>query len=354
MATKHPRGYIRRMLKWCRVRSDMPEAIQTNGKYADDDILELFAEKSNEVVDDLYDMADSLPIVRFPITLAQDKSVYSLPANYKEFHRLYEIDDNNGLVKWEYLPRSKYNPWGSQVQFEGSQMRLVPTPQSGVDGKTVQFEYVPGGFLMPHQQAVPIWSADNDTGTALVTSTTVKLKSTANTTDYLVGAFDQRPEGFLGMTIRLLGTATDTAPLRSDQTNVAYPWFPVQERIISGYDDHLGTITVETPFDFDPTGDDAGSNPILDDKATWNGEATGITYLVYEIVPSYDPDLLMLIQYATALELARIGSRPDKVDILQDGYDRQKRGVIKRLANSELRVGNAYDTDEADADEGWY
>ncbi len=316
---------VTQAVRWIRRYAHEPS---TSSTYTNNQLMDMLFESLDAVTQELYAMADSIPIARFDVTTVAGQAAYMLPPNIKQVHRIAHMSSTSGLVEWEYKPRSKYNPIGPGYIIEGNRtLRLIPWPV--VDGDVVTIEYVPGGYMPMHQNVAPIYSGAGDTGTKLLTTSSWRLNP-SETTGYFIGAYDKRPNSFIGCTLRILGAATGATP-------GGLVYFPVFERTILTYDYTTGAVTWEPALETDPT---------LSATSTIDGVTR--TYLNYEIVHDVDQGLLNLAALDTAAQICAIQGRSQQLALLQSRIVQYKRTLQLRMANQDARLGKGWDTDTFD------
>jgi len=343
----YPNGILSKSIRWARQQVGE----KSGGRFSNDQVLEFLSAGLHDVTEVVYGMTPGPPLSRHTFTIEAEQDMYMLPADMKELHRIACIEPTTGLPKWEYLPRSKYRPSGPGVIIEGNRfIRFVPTPTEAVDGETITVEYIPGGMILLHQNASPVWGSTGDTGDQLFIDestltehdgyATIQLMETS--TDWFMGEFDQRPEAFVGMMIRVLGTVSDTAPS-------GYGYFPVQERVVNWYDAATEMARVEPAWDFDAG---ATGDGLLEDKENLVG-SEDTTYVIYEVLPVLDPALFYLAANLAAQEMAESANRRNKVKSLKDKYNEKLRLAGLRWASMQTRVPPHMDSEEFDARDDW-
>lgn len=325
-------GLLTKAIRWVRTRANEPRA---SAKYSDTRVLELLSEELASVTEDAYAMAVHPPYAEFTLVPVSGQQRYMLPPNVKEVHRIGVKDTTTGLWQWEVKPLSRNYPLGPQVVFEGGNIiRFLPTPSgnTALVGETITVEYIPGGVMPMHQSVLAVYSADNDTGTQLLTTTGGRLIATS--TSWFMGEFDRRPNAFLGQVLRLLATPTDKSP-------TGYNFFPVQERPLTSYAVATGAVAWSPPLDFDPStvSDKAILIPAID-------IASGRTYFIGEVVPNVDSALFGLAAIQAAQVIATAENRSDVVGRLATIEQRAKRAALLRWSNYEQRIGHHFDSTE--------
>lgn len=319
----HSESYLSRTVRWVRAHADEPAT--ANVRYTNDDICTLLWGVQDEVMTDLLAASPSVPVSRYTFEIVADQELYQLPPNISEFHRLCKFNSMTGLPQWEVCPRDRMHPWGPGFQMEGlSRFRLTPIPRTG--GESITIEYVPGGLCMAHQSVMPIYTGANDTGTQLLTTSGGVLTHTSS--DWFLGAYDRRPNAYIGQIVRLLGTTNGATPS-------GFSFFPVMERTVNTYGGPADSLSVGWKPDIDLTTAQLGA---LADPQTFPGMVSPRTYVVYEVIPMIDPMVMWLATIRTAQRIVTIQDKPRKMALLENIYQKQKRTLLNRWSNQQLRI----------------
>lgn len=315
-------GLLSRAFRWIRIHADEPGAV--NPKYSNDDLAVLLSQSLDQITNSVYNMAVAPPISRVNIETVAEQQLYTLPPNIKEIRRMMKLSSTTGLVEWEWIPGHRLRLGGPGVILEGTRsIRLMPIPQQG--GDTVTIEYVPGGPLLMHQNAAPLYDANNDTGNVLLDSSSFHLYEAETT--WRLGSFDRRENAYHGQSIRLLGTVNDVAPS-------GLPFFPIQERRINVYDAY-DNLRVDFDTDLDSgfvvadISDEVDLDQITDESRT---------YILYEVLPDIDPSILWLATIECAIQICTIEKRREKVALLQGQYQKALRAAQTRWHVHQTRV----------------
>lgn len=342
-APYHEQGFIARALKWLRVYADEPADVDR--RFTDAELCLAWGESTAALMTELYAAADYPPKAVHSFTTVAAQQHYKLPPNVQEITRIACLDSTTGLPNWVVVPDSPRAPWGPNFLLDGLQdFQLLPIPQDG--GDTITIEYVPGGPVLFHQQATPIYEGPGDTGTLRHTSTTFKLWHRTDT-GWLVGGFDKRPNAFVGSRLRLLGSITDGKP-----ATMLSPWIPVQERRIESYsmDDGL-KLTVAPAFDSSWLNTSSTWAAWLNAaKTTLPGDSEARSYVVYEVLPDLDPALVGLGAIAAALDLCTAGTKGKKIVALSNLFQRRKRALLMKWSQPQTIASIHMDTTQSSAD----
>jgi hypothetical protein len=160
-------------------------------------------------------------------------------------------------------------------------------------------------------------------------------------TAWFVGAMDRRPNAFVGSRLRVLGSVNDILP-----ATVLSPWFPPQERRIQTYDVYDGlAVGVRPNFDagvLSATSTWANWNSI--DRVVLTGDVVGRTYLLYEVLPDLDIQLLLVAALMTALEIATLCTNAKKAAALVSLLKTKKRGLVLKWTNQQTITSIHMDT----------
>lgn len=343
----HSHGLVGQAIRWICIWAEEEETARR--RFTDSDLLRMWSGNLDELLSELRANGDSPPLSNYTFTSVAGQQYYKLPPNVQEIRRIGCVNTTTGLLTWEIVPENYRCITGPNVLFDGGQdLQLVPIPQTGGDSITVT--YVPGGNVSFHQNAAPLYSGNNDSGTLQFTSTTLQLS--AASTDWLVGDFDRRPNAFTGFRLRVLGTVNNAVAAR-----MTVPWFPIQERKITTYDVFTAlTASVLPAFD-------AGVLSGGSDWSNWAGAdkvnllpspgTEARTYFIYEIVPDLDPQILASAALMTSIEIASMASRTEKVKSLEKVLQRKKRSLIIRLSSAQNANPQGMESPLADVDDIW-
>lgn len=330
----HSESIIGKFLRWTRRRASEPRQGAT---FTNREILEYASKNLAEFLPRLYGACENPPYASFTITPVVNQELYMLPGDVMEVTRLAALDTNTGQDRWVIEPGDPRWPEGPSAQLDGLNfLRLRPYPQSN---ESFSVRYIPGGYLLPHQNVCPVFDTDDDAGTQLIAQdgSSFYVESRASTAagadNYLLGDFDKRPNAFVGQRLRILGTVGGTAP---DSFN----FFPVQERIIETYTASTGKLTFKPALDFDPADCLDTSKSVLYDPP----DSTGRTYYVYEILPNIDPALWWLISEMVALDVANAMSRHKTVSMIRGQLQSSIPNLVSRWATAFTAKGSWMDT----------
>ena len=360
-APDHSRGLLSRCIRWIRTHADEKP---TSPRFTNTQVLEFLQSAMDEIIDEVYGMADGPPLSRFNITLNSGQDLYALPCDVKEVHRVGQYETTTGLVEWEMIPGSKFNPLGPGWNIEGSFLRFTPTPQSDMNGEVVTVEYVPGGHMLFHQgfanqfategdagdqywDAASTYSTGNTDYTDLATFKLEHRTATEAAYAWTMGEFDYRPNAFIGHILRVLGTHDDAA---ADKVTSGYQIFPLQERLIVGYDQVDQIVWVEPTFDVDA---DDIVDADLEVVASLGDVGSGFTRIIYEVIPQLDRSLWWLASVKAATEIAVTCKRYKTATGLAEIYRTKLRAAQLRWANVQLRTTDCFDSEEEDWDEDY-
>jgi hypothetical protein len=334
--TYHDDSLLAQTIRWVRTHVSEP---RTAAKYSDRVVLEYVGQSIAALLEDIYNVAPNPPGAKMTFTPEVGTDTYPIPANCKEFLRLYETDTDTGLVVWEIRPQSMYHPLGPKIQFDGlTSFSFVPKVDSGMAGRTLTFEYIPGGLVGSHVNWTKVWSDDDDTGTQLLTKTAMLLNPDT-TTDYFLGTYDRRPRAYVGQRIRILGTLNDALPTDDDEAVI----FPLMERAISTYSYATGSVEFDRALEIDPAN--------LDDPLEIGQEE--YTVVLYEVVPNIDPAVWWLGAYIACKSIAIDEKLWNTVKSLERDITPAKRALMMRWGNWNTSTGQSFDTSEWDwSDDG--
>jgi hypothetical protein len=330
-APDHPNAIYKDVYPWIRRASGEPE---TSPKYSDALLQDYLEEGMAQLIQDAYACGDMPPVVRWTLTPVSGQAYYKLPPDCMELLRVSEVDSTTGIELIRYDSRDVRSRYGTgPIRESEGFLYISPYPQSTSD---LQIMYIPGGDLRMHQNVAAIKSGDNDSGAELFTSTTCYLEP--QSTAWMLGTYDKRPNAFIGSRIRFLGTPDNVAPS-------GYAYFPVMERVITDYDYTTKQVTWAPPLEYVP-----GVTAALVDKESLIGGETGRTYVVYEIVPNLHKHTIRTISQLAALAIMEENQRTSRIKSIVPRIERNKHAVFNRWSTMSMRDkhGSPY-TEEFDA-----
>jgi hypothetical protein len=265
-------------------------------------------------MDDVNGIGENPITVRHNIPIVAGTSRYQLPGNFGTFLRWGRWDATQGEFDEAGTPRSRWNPYGGGLLFEGNTLVMEPIPQTA--STDLYVEYVPSGHCGLH-------TGSTDTSDTATSTTTLVLD-----TDPAEGYYDRLPNAYVGCVLRLLSSDEVDSP--SDYTT-----FPIQERIISAVDAETAVATLNGALDFDPTASPLGA-------------------CTYEVVPFLGYEFQGALAWRIALMIAETRGDKKRISSLQAEYLRQVRGIRLRRASMNARTGNRFEGDVSNGTGEYY
>jgi hypothetical protein len=269
-------------------------------------------------MDDINGIGDSPIVINYSFAVTTTDQDYLIPGNFGTFLQLGRLDADTGRVYEVALPRHRLNPIYTGFIFQGNYIRFEPPWP--VD-ETLTLQYIPNGHC-------PIHFGTIDTSLSGSSSTQLFLDP-----DPSEGYFDRTPNAYLGTVIRLLSSDEVDAP-------EGYTTFPIQERVITGYDPETAKITVSPAFDLDFAGEPLGD-------------------VTYEIVPYLAADgFAEAIAWNVASAINEVEGRSGPADRCLRRYQMQMRSLRSRFANLNARnddkfIGDVPGTGRYGPSRGW-
>lgn len=199
---------------------DATNESSVNAKWTDAKIIGFMEQSFALVVPEIFRNADGPNSVRWDLSVTANTSVYERPPHVGEILQAAIMDSNN-RVNRRTIPRSRFNPRGPGIHFDGPTIRFVPDL---LDTETLQVWYIPNGECS---------LAEGTLGAGAQTTTVLTM--TAATT----GALDTRPNAYAGYILSLVDVSNGS--VRSDRIIT-----------ISAFDGTTHTITVEPALPFTP------------------------------------------------------------------------------------------------------
>lgn len=296
-----------------RIRDALDMGSQ-NTKWTDSKLYPYIINSWADLMKEITANADNRIVVGHTITLSRDTSIYQLPSNFGKFIRLVRVNESSGYHDEHIVPRSRLNPHGAGIMFEGNTLRVEPK-WSGTT-EALLLEYVPDGSCTIH-------TGELDMSHAAVSATTLMLDTSPSE-----GYYDRRSNAYVGYVIRLLQSVEIDAP-------AGYNTFPIMERIITANSD--GVITLNSALDIDPTEESLGN-------------------VTYEIVPFLGQDLEEPLVWRVAQKIATIednSGRSGRPSRFQNLYLQELRNIRLSLANKNTRTGGKWNHDVPGGSMGW-
>jgi len=298
--TAQPVGFlaetIQRIYDYANEPSDNP-------KWTSDKLFNLIRGSWARAMNDVNTLGKDPIVVRYDIPVTNSQKTYLLPCNVGQILSFGKVEPQTGEFYEVVLPRSRLNPCGGGVLFEGNLVRFEPSWPSS---ETLRILYIPSGDFVCHLGTF----AASDTGVS-ATKFPISLTPTE-------GYFDRRPNGYIGSVVRLLSCVDGS----NNAVNPSgYGYFPIQERPIVSVAGTTRLATVDPAFDFDPA------------------SLTGGT-ITYEIVPF----LGQLFQEAVAWDVAAIihgtEGRPNDKRDAWNNKAQQMRTIRSNLSGYNARTGS--------------
>lgn len=296
-------GFLSRTLSRIRLFTDEPS---TNAKYTDADLLDLIRSSWTDVLGEIMRVTSKPIVVRHDISVAGQDGItantYILPPTVGSILRIAKINTNTGNSEWDVVPRSRWNPDGPGVLFEGRAIKFQPDWAAG--SYTLRVEYTPTGDLDMHIGTVDASAFSNDTS---ANTCTVVLASSPDT-----GSLDLRPNAYAGGVLRILSCDDDSE-------------FPVQDRLITAYDYSTRTATLS--------------------PALTEAPATGD--ITYEVATPLGEGFDMVVALDVAAIVLGVEGDDKRSLSTQKQYARKLRSIRLNEANFEAIVGQRFEHDTA-------
>jgi hypothetical protein len=301
--TAQPTGFLADVTSRTRLYLNDPG---TREKWTTDRLWPLIVDAWQLIMDDVNGLGENRLIIQWTLSVTDTTQGYLLPGNFGKFMGIGRANEGTGQNDEVTVPRSYLNPRGPGIRFEGNRIWFEPFWGTSED---LVIEYIPNGHC-------PLHLGSLDMSLAAVTSTLVVLDNEPSE-----GYFDGEPNAYLGCVLRILSSDEVTAP--SDYTT-----WPIQERIITGYDPETLQATLSPALDFDPATDSVGSCP-------------------YEVVPFLGYAFRGLVAWRVALAIAQMepGFEVKRINGIRLEYNKMARGVRLRLSNMNARTGQRFHGD---------
>lgn len=298
----YPSSFLTDLFTRIRDYTDEPE---DSAKWTDAKLYRWVRQAFHRVMQDVNAVGDNPIVVRWDLDVNAEDQVYYLPPNVGQILRFGRVNDQNQLVYDAVVPRSRLNPVGAGIIFEGPRVRLEPRWNTG---ETLRVEYIPNGDCPMHEGVVDQTEIGADT---------LKLDITPS-----AGEFDQRPNAYLGSCVRLLD-----GPVPS-----GHGWFPVQDRVIVSQSTSSGDPNwwVYPDVDFDPPPVETGN-------------------YTYEIVPFFGWMFIEALAWNVAMSIHATNmsdpARAGKLKAAQLMYNNEMRAIRGSLSHYNARSGGKFDGD---------
>lgn len=296
---------------------DLANEPSTASKWPTDRMYRLIQRAFKSAVQDLNGTSENRIVARFDVSLVEGRNAYYLPCNVARILRLGIVDSETGRVRDLIVPRNFLNPCGPGITFEDAMMRLDPRWSNSTD--VMRIEYVPNGDSDMHLGTF----AYNATG--LAHNTTTATSKVPLTTTPSEGYFDGRPNAHLGSVLRVLKADNAGTPLYPTITS-ALGHFPIQERVITNFENVNRLVTVSPHFDWDLSA------------------LTNATY-TYEVVPRLWKPLAGMVIKRVVRDIHSAEGRPDKAAAMNALYVEDRREVRLMFDNFNARSGGSFDDD---------
>jgi len=308
--TVQPTGQLNQVFSYTRQWANEPAI---NAKYTDDKLYPVVRANYRELLGEMLRLSDIPFVVQYSFAVTNDTNTYLMPPNIGTIYRLGIIDPVTGRFSVELFNMSRKNPFGSQFQFDGTNLTFNPIWTGG--SVTMTLEYIQNGDveMCLVTQANPGAVTGND-ASHLVLFETAGLVPT-------VGYFDYRPNAYYGSMVRLLGASHNPT---------GYKFWPTQTRPIINYTPTYTTgprIEVRPVFDFNPA------------------TVPSITSLTYEIVPEGLGAVTPVLGLRSAIFLHRTEGNLKRVSLLTDEYKQKLRDIRLGIANMDAIRGGHWESD---------
>ena len=274
---------------------DRTNIASVNAKWTPTKIRGLLEEAFADIIPELFRNSNGPNSVRWSLTITGGTSTYARPPHVGEILQIARVDNNDNVL-WRLRPRSRLNPIGPGVVFDGPVIKFSPIWRGG--GTTLQVWYIPNGEISLAE------------GVLSGTHTTTSVEVTAAAT----GSLDYRENAYAGYVIQM-GDA--------NVTNVT------EDRMVtaSSWDGTNMTFTIEPALTFTPVDTDT-----------------------FEIRPLLGAKLTRVVILHAAADILAYEGRADR----EAGVRRQLRETMRqlRLSASQLDqiVGTHFRSDTIDAD----
>jgi len=290
-----PEGFLAWVTTQIRTLAEEPSV---DRKWTNEKLWPLIVDCWQRVMEDVNAIATNPLVVDYSFTPSSDRIM--LPCNVGQVIAIGEQSPFGGVYE-SVVPRGHFNPCNSGVIFEGFSMRFEPHLVSATTSMVLR--YIPNGFCPLHR--------------GVTASTTMTANSLRLSTSPEEGYFDGRPNAYLGSVVRLLRSASGNPP-------TGYLAWPIQERIVTGYDVKTATAVVDPPFDVDFS---AGG---------------GMGNLHYEVVPMFGDIFKNLVAWGVVSEIHTANGSFDRERAAHQRYQMQLRTVLNSLRAYNSRSGSRF------------
>lgn len=297
--TARPTGFLADLVQRIRDYTNEPE---DNAKWTTDKLYPLIVSAWEKIMLDVNSTGDNPLVVRWDLTTTTTGQTYYLPANVGQILRFGRVE-SDGSVSDAVVPRSRLNPAGPGILFEGPIVRFEP--QWGI-GETLRVEYIPNGFCQ--------LLYDSKQGSSNSTTAVEVGTSSAGAISVSEGYFDRRPNAYLGSIVNVISWAGTLSGVSAWST---YGFWPTQSRIVTGQTVGSGLLTVDPAFDLN--------------LALGSAAAFGI-----EVVPFLGECFKEPLAWGVAATLHRAEKRKDAAELALSEYRELMRMI--RLRQSWLNA----------------
>lgn len=293
--TDQPVGLLADVI--ARVYRYMDEPIDTP-KWTSDYLWPLIVGGWQRLMGDINGVGSNRIKIQFTTTITSTVGRYILPPNVGKILRMGYLDSTTGRLTETITPRHELGIYGPGVSLQGNTQLFEPLQYD----QTLTMEYVPNGFCSLHTGTL-------DASASGVSSTTLVLDSEPDE-----GYFDRQPNAYLGSIIRVLASVEGSFP---DD----YGHFPVQERIITGWDPKTLIATVDPAFD--PDFADLG-------------------LVTYEVVPFFGYSAREALAWHVVAKLSTAQKDYTKAQQANLQYQIEKRTLLQQFIEVNSRTGGMW------------
>ncbi len=287
-------GFLSDCVSAVRRATDEPSVTP---KYTDSILVEMLQVAMETVLTDIHLNTDHPWMIRHDITLVSGTQDYILPPGVGELLRIAKVNSTTGLAEWEAWPGSYFSPGQEGWKLEGNKLRLL---RDWLSTDTIQILYRPSGDGLMHKGNV----AED------VAASTITFMATP--TD---GTLDKRPNGLVGMMVRLLGSTEGV----------------IEERLITAYNVTTRVASIDVAWDTTPTGT-----------------------VIYEVVPLFSRLIKDVVCLRTAIDVLSQEGNQKRMQTLMQNYMVKVTAMRRSIESKEARFPHHFDGEGWDnSNRGW-
>lgn len=324
--TAQPIGFLASAVAQIREYADEPS---DTSKWTTDRLFPLIRNAFRRIIHDLNALAGGPIVVHYDLQLTANRKDYILPPTLGELLRIGKLSaagsedlsaagrilqPTTGDFYETIIPGNRQSNWSAGVSLEGNLLRFEPAPTAA---ETLRLEYLPSGDCS---------MAYGVEGATAVTALDEFQLLTPPTEGYL----DKRPYSLLGNILRVIDYTQGSVAV----STLGWYRFPIQERLITGWDPNTDKLYITPNFDFNLA------------------SLTGAT-LTYEIVPLFWDVVVGALSLRVAHELHMIEGRIEKGNAIHKLYLDEMKSIRSAANHRNARRDNKYSSDVPENTRGW-